>query len=84
MNRFFLECFVGAGLHQWVQEPTVTSGNILDLFLTSEDDRVGVVQVLEPFPHCIHSPIVMEYVFNFSVNIGPYIGIKLLNISNGS
>ena len=44
MDRLFLDCFVSAGLTRWVMEGTfVSSGNILDLFLTSETDRVGSV-----------------------------------------
>ena len=36
-DTVFLDCFVAAGLTQCVKEPTfVSSGTILDLFLTSE------------------------------------------------
>ena len=56
MNRLFLDCLVSAGLTQWVMEGTfVSSGNVLELFLTSEIDRVGSVEVLAHFPSvCTH------------------------------
>ena len=38
-------------------------GSIIDLFFTSQLDRVGNVEVMAPFPNCLHSPIVMDYVF---------------------
>ena len=51
LERSFLDVFDALGLHQWVLEPTYpSSGNILDLVLTSEDDRMGLVQVLPPPP----------------------------------
>ena len=43
-------------------------GNILDLFLTSETDWVGDVEVLASFPRCGHSPIICEYLFNFDID----------------
>ena len=59
----FYNCFNALGLTQWVQEPTYfSSGNILDLILSSEDDRVLDVQVVPPFPRCGHSPVVCRYV----------------------
>ena len=64
-DRLFFDCFVAAALTQWVTEATfVTSGNSLDLFLTSEVDRVGDIKVLAPFPRCDHSPLVCDYLFN--------------------
>lgn len=61
----FYNCFISLGLTQWVTEPTfLVSGNILDLILTSEDDRVGEVQVLPPFPNCGHSPVLCSYIFH--------------------
>jgi hypothetical protein len=61
----FLECFTSVGLTQWVGESTfVSSGSILDLFLTSEPDRVGSVDVLAPLPRCLHCPVVCEYIFH--------------------
>ena len=68
VDRQFLNCFfLSVGLSQWVNEATITTcGNILDLILTSEDDRVSGVAVL-PFPHCIHSPVMCEYTFRGSM-----------------
>ena len=61
----FLDCFSSLGLLQWVKEPTfLLSDNILDLLLTSEEDRVGGVFVLPPLPCCQHSPVVFEYIFS--------------------
>lgn len=66
----FLDCFCSLGLTQWVREATiVTSGNILDLVLTSEDDRVGEVRVLPPLPSCSHSPVVFDYIFHLGGRI---------------
>ena len=63
--RFF-DGFVLAGLNQWVKEGTfVDSGNFLDLVLTTEDDCVGDVQVLPPFPRCHHCPVVFQYFLQY-------------------
>ena len=49
-----------------MEEGTYTSsGNTLDLILTSEEDRVLDVQVLDPLPGCDHSPVVCDVVFQF-------------------
>lgn len=67
----FLDCFTSAGLTQWVSESTfVSSGSVLDLFFTSEPDRVGSVEVLAPFPRCQHSPVVCDYVFHSDLERG--------------
>ena len=64
MDASFLDCFNSLGLTQWVHEPTYPrSGNILDLVLTSESDRIGLVKVLSPFPGCDHCPTMFEYAF---------------------
>lgn len=63
-DRRFLELFCLLGLHQWVSEPTfIHSLNILDLVLTSEDDRILRLSVLPPFPSCGHCLIFCEYLF---------------------
>ena len=63
-DQLFLDCFDSLGLIQWVQEPTYPrSCNILDLFFTSDPDRVGQVGVLPPLPKCDHSPVVVDYLF---------------------
>ena len=42
LQQRFLDCFVTLGLTQWVKLPTfLHSENILDLVLTSEEDRLG-------------------------------------------
>ena len=62
----FLECFTALGLTQWVLEPTfVDSGNILDLVLTSEEDRVVELELFAPFPRCHHVVVVVDYCFQF-------------------
>ena len=61
----FLECFSSLGLTQWVHDSTYPrSGNILDLVLTSESDRIGRINVLPPLPGCDHSPTMFEYAFD--------------------
>ena len=35
----------------------------LDLILTSENDRVGDVEVLPNFPNCGHCPLILHYYF---------------------
>ena len=64
LESMFLDVFISLGLSQWVTEPTFpSSGNILDLLLTTEPDRVGNVSVVEPLPAGDHSPVLFEYVF---------------------
>ena len=63
-DKLFYDCFVSLGLNQWVVEPTfLSSGNILDLVFTSDDDRVGEIEVLAPLPHCQHTMIMFTYIF---------------------
>jgi hypothetical protein len=70
VDQSFLDCFISAGLTQWVDEATfVSSGNILDLFLTSETDRVGSVELLAPFPRCSHCPVVCSYLFGSDLDV---------------
>ena len=65
LDRVFLEVFLSLGLTQWVREPTFPrSGNILDIVLTTEPDRVGTLDVLPPLPSCDHCPTSFEYVFS--------------------
>lgn len=60
----FLGCFSSLGLTQWAKESTfITSGNILYLVLTSEEDRTGNVCVTPPFPRCYHSPLFFTYIY---------------------
>ena len=60
----FLDCFTSLGLTQWVTEGTfISSGPTIDLFFTSELDRVGNVEVLAPFPNYLYFSIVTDYVF---------------------
>ena len=60
----FLDTFTTLGLTQWVLEPTYPrSGNILDLFLTSEPDRVGECQVPPPLPGCDHCPTEIKFTY---------------------
>lgn len=69
-DRLFVDCFVSAGLYQWIEEATfVSSDNTLDLFLTSELDRVGSVEILACFPRCKHSPMVCSYWFSFNQGV---------------
>ena len=54
------------------------SNNILDLILTTENDRISHLSLIDPFPGCDHFPITFEYSFctfadsgsrNFSINL---------------
>ena len=74
VDRKFLDCFIAAGLTQWVMEATfIASGNTLNLFFTSEIDREGDVRILAPFPRCNHSLIVCEYLFSFDIDADEHI-----------
>ena len=64
MEKNFFELFTSTGLNQWVLEPTFPrSGNILDLVLTSDPDRIGQLSVIAPLPGCDHCPTLFDYVF---------------------
>ena len=64
LQRGFLDCFFSLSLTQWVLSPTfLHSDNILDLVLTSEEDRLGDVVVHPALPGCRHSPITYSYFF---------------------
>ena len=64
----FLDMFNTIGLTQWVSEPTFPrSSNVLDLILTSEEDRIGRVGVSPPPPGCDHCSIFCEYEFDADV-----------------
>ena len=66
-EQLFLDCFDSLGLLQWVSEPTYPqSSNVLDLFLTSDPDRVGQVKILPPIPKCDHCPFIVDYIFQGS------------------
>ncbi|KAK4321887.1 hypothetical protein Pmani_007350 [Petrolisthes manimaculis] len=63
----YLDLFTTLGLQQHVLSPTfVSSGNILDLVLTSERDRATNVTISPPFPKCGHTPVHFMYVFQSS------------------
>ena len=65
-DRFFYECFIECGLSQWVSFGTYfPSGNILDLVLSSDEDRVGEIYAAPPLPGCHHCPVICSLVFNF-------------------
>ena len=56
------------GLTQWVLEPTfISSGNILDLVLTTEADRILHVETHPPFPRCGHVVVYFEYIFQMQM-----------------
>ena len=78
-DTVFLDCFIAASLTQWVKEPTfVSSGNILDLFLTSETYRVGRVEVLALFSRCLHCPVLLEYLFSVDIGAEQSVGKHIL------
>ena len=64
LESMFVDTFSSLGLTQWVAEATFPrSGNILDLVLTSEQDRIGSIEVLAPLPGFDHCPVIFDYVF---------------------
>ena len=67
--RPFIDCFVSLGIKQWVSGPTFwRSGNTLDLVFTSEEDRVGTVETLPPYPSCGHLCVLFTYIFQSGVD----------------
>ena len=66
-DRQFYDCFIDNGLTQWVKFGTFfPSGNILDLVLTTDEDRIGEVQDLPPLPGCHHCPVAFSIIYSFS------------------
>ena len=64
----FLDLFDSVGLTQWITEPTFPrSGNILDIILTNESDRIGDVFVNPPPPGCDHCSIHCSYIFDIDL-----------------
>ncbi len=60
----FCDTFQLLGLNQWVYEPTfVSSGNTLDLILTTEPDRIMDVTTNPPLPQCGHVIVMFSYLF---------------------
>lgn len=52
IDQLFLDCFAACGLNQWARESTsVSSGNVLDIFLTCKLDCVEV-DILSLFTRC--------------------------------
>lgn len=70
VDSLFLDLFNTLGLFQWVLEPTfIRSGNTLDLVLTSESDRVISLETHPPFPHCGHTLVKFDYLFQEDVHV---------------
>ena len=64
IDRLFRDCFVGLGLTQWVEFGTFQrSDNILDLVLTSDDDRIVDIFADALFPQCHHYPIIFRLAY---------------------
>ena len=64
LDRMFRDCFVGLGLTQRVEFATFQrSDNILDLVLTSDDDRVVDIFADALFPRCDHYPIIFSLTY---------------------
>ena len=63
-EHMFVDLFDSTGLTQWVSQPTYPrSGNVLDLVLTSESDRISQLEIFPPIPGCDHCPTCCDYVF---------------------
>ena len=64
-ERDFYNMFNDLGLIQIVGFPTfLSSGNILDLILLTEEDRYAALKFSQPFPRCGHVIIQFDYVYN--------------------
>ena len=64
LDRFYYDVFVSLGFTQIVKVATnFPSGNILDLFFTTNHERVGHYEVLPPLPCCSHGVVLVSYVF---------------------
>ena len=56
--------FISLGLVQIVKEAThYPSGNIIDLFLCTDIERIGSCDVLSPLPGCSHGAVKIRYLF---------------------
>ena len=63
-DALFYATFNSLGMTQWVKESTfITSGNILDLVFSSENDRIMNISIDPPFPACGHVLVSFEYLF---------------------
>ena len=64
LDRYYNDVFVSLGFTQIVKVATnFPSGNILDLFFTTNHERVGHYEVLPPLPCCSHGVVLVSYVF---------------------
>ena len=71
IDREFYTKLTSLGLSQWVHESTfLYSDNILDLVLTTDEDRVINLHLLPPLPRCGHSPVIFDYLFQFLASRG--------------
>ena len=67
-DRLFYNCFVECGFSQWVNFPTFfPSENILDLVLSTDDDRIVDLYPIPPLPGCHHCPVIFSIVFSYSL-----------------
>ena len=70
LDNTFFEAFISAGLEQIVKESTFfPSGTILDLFFTTDSDRIGNCKTLTPLPRCSHVPVFCSYVYQNFHNV---------------
>ena len=66
----FADMFRSLGLTQWISEGTFPrSENMLDLILTSEEDRISAAHVQPPPPGCDHCSTHCDYVFDMDIQI---------------
>lgn len=47
----------------FLMQSSITSGNILDLLLTTEPYMLGSLEVLPTLPSCSYSPVVIDIVY---------------------
>ncbi|XP_050723119.1 uncharacterized protein LOC127001915 [Eriocheir sinensis] len=82
-DTMFLNLFQTLGLHQWVLEPTfIKLGNILDLILTTEDDRIQDINIFPPFPNCGHALVKIAHLYQ-GEDTRDRVGAPLLDWARG-
>ena len=65
LEGLFLDMFLSVGLKQWVDFSTfVSSGNVLDLVLTTDNELVSSIYSLEPLPGCGHVGVSFKCCFS--------------------
>lgn len=69
LDSLFVDMFAVHDLVQMVQVPSYfSSGSVMDLILCSQEERVGMCEVLPLFPVCFHGVAASTNLFQNNVN----------------